>query len=165
MAFTQSSAEQAVSISFLVTGGMYAYRYFKEGPGEHGNGFVEGIERAGGKQPLLTPGAWIPNAGIAYLGLSILAAASPQIGGPAAILVGTGAFIGNARAVFGGVNETTQKAAANITRQNKEAEASANASSKTSNHPPTHHKASGPPPPPTSFETLTGSSEVGAHGF
>ncbi len=75
--------------------------------------------------------------------------------------MGTGAFLGNARAVFGGVNQTDIKAAKRIEAQTTEANENA---AKYLNHPP----ASKPKPKatPTPKETLTGEKELpGSGGF
>jgi hypothetical protein len=111
----QSQAENAVVISALITGGVYAYRYFTEGPSTstgkeslEEKGYIAKYKAFYGFGPVLPLHVWIPAAGITYLGLSILAAGSPQVGGSASVLVGAGAFLGNAKAIFADVGKTTK---------------------------------------------------------
>jgi|HubBroStandDraft_4_1064222.scaffolds.fasta_scaffold09567_8 hypothetical protein len=134
MAMSQSQAENAVVISALVTGGLYGYRYFTEGPSTSTGkeslaekGYITKYKAFYGFGPVLPLHSWIPAAGITYLGLSILAAASPQVGGSASVLVGAGAFLGNAKAVFADVGKTTKPAAATTT---------ATPTAAPGNHPP-----------------------------
>lgn len=98
----QQQAENAVVISALVTAGTYGYRYFTEGESEPllNKNAVQSYKNFYGWGPVLPLGTWIPAFGVTFLALSIMAAASPQVGGTASVLVGTGAFFGNARAVI-----------------------------------------------------------------
>jgi hypothetical protein len=119
MSMSQSQAENAVVISALITGGVYGYRYFTEGPsvstGKQSleeKDYIAKYKAFYGFGPVLPLHVWIPAAGITYLGLSILATASPQVGGAASILVGAGAFLGNVKAVIADVGKTTKPATA-----------------------------------------------------
>jgi hypothetical protein len=101
---TKEGAETAVTTSALVVAGMYTYRKLtekaenvsgseaKRKPGEIVKGLV-------GTGQLLPVGAWVTGAGITFIVLSILAAASPDLGGYSAILVATGTTLGNGLAV------------------------------------------------------------------
>jgi hypothetical protein len=115
----QQQAENAVVISALVTAGMYGYRYFSEGESNAAElakqGYIQKYKDFYGFGPVLPLGTWIPAFGVTYLALSIMAAASPQVGGTASVLVGTGAFFGNAKAVIKDLGVTTPKAAKTTT--------------------------------------------------
>lgn len=144
MAWTSEQGEKAVTISALVTGGMYAYRYYTEKPSgaesTETKGAVEAYKAAYGWGPVLPLHKWVPAMGITYLVLSILASASPQIGGDGAILVGTGAFFGNALALKKDLNgEKSSKVAkpGNAAAEKEQPELKESlAGQKEENHPP-----------------------------
>ena len=114
MSAGSGQAENAVTISALVTGGMYAYRYFTEGPSKASElakeGYVAKYKAFYGSGVVLPLGQWMPAAAITYFVLAVLAEASPQIGTSAAVLVGVGSFTGNVLAVKKDVGKETKAA-------------------------------------------------------
>jgi hypothetical protein len=126
----QEQAENAVTLSALVTGGIFAYRKAVE-PGIKSAGVRRAEGKGGvasqnlikdykslfGAAPPIEWGQWLKAAGVLYISLSIIAAASPEIGGYMAILVGTSAVIGNGIAVTNDLKaepgESTAERAAN----------------------------------------------------
>lgn len=112
MSASPGQAENAVTISALVTGGMYAYRYFTEGPSKASElskeGYIEKYKAFYGSGVVLPLGQWIPAAAITYFVLAVMAEASPQIGASAAVLVGAGSFTGNFLAVKRDVGKETK---------------------------------------------------------
>lgn len=115
-------AENAVTISALVTTGIFAYRKAVE-PGiapvrqlrEQGLGGVRAQNLAQdyksvfGAAPPIEWGQWLKAAGSMFIIISIAASASPDIGGALAVLVGTSAVIGNGVAVFTDLKEEPGK--------------------------------------------------------
>lgn len=104
---TSQQGQNAITISALVTGGLYAYRYLAEGESGHAavsKHIAETTARAFGSGPVLPLGQWVPAFGVTFLGLALLGAASPSVGGAAAVLVGTGAVLGNGVAVMRDLN-------------------------------------------------------------
>lgn len=103
----KQQAESAITLSLLVTGGLYAYRKITE-PGlsaNEANKTVKGKKLAAdykavfGAGPPIEWGQWLKAAGSLYIGLAILGAASPTVGGVSSILVGITAATGNLIAV------------------------------------------------------------------
>lgn len=106
-------AENAVTLSALVTTGMFAYRRAVE-PGiapvralreaGHGGKRAQNIaadyKSVFGAAPPIEWGQFLKAAGVLFIGLSIVTAASPEIGGSAAVLIGTTAVLGNGIAVM-----------------------------------------------------------------
>jgi hypothetical protein len=105
---TKESAESAITLSALVTGGMYAIRYLVEGsegteeaahPTVQERTIVADYASMFGAGPLLPLGTWIRAAGSAFVIVALIGAASPTIGGAFALLIGGTAVLGNLRAV------------------------------------------------------------------
>jgi hypothetical protein len=130
---TGEQAETTITLSALVTSGVYFYRRLSEGetstPDSQHIG--ETAARSLGSGPVLPLGQWLPAAGFTFLVLALLGAASPDIGGAAALLVGTGAFLGNGVAALGDL-KTNEPASSTAARNNKAA------STLATNQPPTH---------------------------
>jgi len=103
---TKEQAETTITLSALVTSGIYFYRRLVEGESNTAQSkhAAETTARALGSGPVLPLGQWIPAAGVTFLGLALLGAASPSVGGAAALLVGTGAVLGNGVALMADLN-------------------------------------------------------------
>jgi hypothetical protein len=97
----EQQAETAITLSLLVTGGLYTYRKLTEPEVGEGTSpaIAEQYKSVFGAAPLIGWAEWIKAAGVLYIGLAIIGAASPTIGGTAAILVGATAAFGNWEAV------------------------------------------------------------------
>jgi hypothetical protein len=138
---TQAQAETAVTTSALVCGGMYAYRKVTE----HVKGATPAAAKptpkstaAGviGVGELLPAGTWLTGAGVTFITLSILTSINGNFGGSLAILVATGAILGNGQAVIADVNQGIQKPQAQEanTREKQQQQQMTPAAG---NHPPT----------------------------
>lgn len=100
---TKEQGQTAITLSALVTAGVYFYRQLTEGESSQtseSKHVAETTARALGSGPVLPLGQWLPAFGFTFFGLSLIGAASPSLGGAAAILVGTGAVLGNGVAVM-----------------------------------------------------------------
>lgn len=105
---TTAGAEQAVSASALVVGGVYLYRKFTEGAVPP---VASAASKAGGKPasllgfgPVPSVGRFVTGWGFTFMVLSLLAEAMPDFGGWLAILVATGDVLANGTAISVDVN-------------------------------------------------------------
>lgn len=120
---TQTQGENAITLSALVTAGVYFYRRAVEGESgaPSSKHVVETYTRAFGSGPVLPLGQWLPAAGAVFIGLALLGAASPKVGGTAAVLVATGAALGNGVALQRDLKGTAPaKAGASTTESSSE---------------------------------------------
>lgn len=103
MAMTKEQAETAITLSALVTTGMFAYRKVTEPAApesaQTNPGVAQTYRSLVGAAPPISWGAFLKGAGSAYIAMAIMAAVSPPLGGGFAILTGTVAFFGNIVAV------------------------------------------------------------------
>ncbi len=103
MAMTKEQAETAITLSALVTTGMFAYRKVTEPEAPESvttnPGVAETYRSLVGAAPPISWGAFLKGAGAAYIAIAIMGAISPPLGGGFAILTGTAAFLGNIVAV------------------------------------------------------------------
>jgi hypothetical protein len=101
---TSEQAQTAVTLSALVTVGTFAYRKTVE-PGlerEQLNAnpsLGADYAKVFGAGPPLEWGQFLKAVGVLYIALAIMTAASPDIGGAFAILVGTGVVLTNGVAI------------------------------------------------------------------
>lgn len=138
---TQQQAETAVTTSALICGGMYVYRKLTEhitrSPSSHpkitAKGTAAGVLGVG---ELLPAGTWLTGAGVTFIGLSILTSINANLGGSMAILVATGAILGNGQAVIKDVSQGIEKPQAKQAKQTPAPVAKA-AGPAAGNHPPT----------------------------
>lgn len=102
---TGEQSENAITLSALVVGGMFAYRkavepnateFKKEYPEPS---VLADYKSVFGAAPPIGWAQWLKAVGSLYIGISIVGAMSPQVGGSLAILVGTSAVIGQGLAV------------------------------------------------------------------
>lgn len=101
----RSSAESTVTTSALIVGVVYAYRYFTEGPSSDAPSLAhptaaKQLAGAGGLPPL---SHFIIGYGFAFMIISVIAQAEPDIGGPLAALVALGTVLAQGQALFGDV--------------------------------------------------------------
>jgi hypothetical protein len=90
-----ASAERWVVISAALVAGIYAYRRIAE-PTAPATG-VRSFAGEGSPPPL---GSWATAWGVTFLGVSIMAAVAPGLGGAFAILIAAVDFLGNAQNLF-----------------------------------------------------------------
>jgi hypothetical protein len=90
-----ASAERWVVISAALVAGIYAYRRIAE-PTAPATG-VRSFAGEGSPPPL---GSWATAWGVTFLGVSIMAAVAPGLGGTFAILIAAVDFLGNAQNLF-----------------------------------------------------------------
>jgi hypothetical protein len=90
-----ASAERWVVISAALVAGIYAYRRIAE-PTAPASG-VKSFAGEGSPPPL---GSWATAWGVTFLGVSIMAAVAPGLGGAFAILIAAVDFLGNAQNLF-----------------------------------------------------------------
>lgn len=103
----RAQAETAVTLAAALSAGVYFYRMgVEQSEGHpitsedlHSVHAVETFKRYFGSGPILPLGQWLPAAGVTFLGLAVITAASPDVGGAAALLVGTGTVLGNGLAI------------------------------------------------------------------
>lgn len=138
---TEAQAQTAVTTSALVVGGMYAYRKLTEQltrtPSPTGKitpkGTFTGVLGVG---ELLPAGTWVTGAGVTFIALAILTSVNANLGGSMAILVATGAVLGNGQAVLkdvaGGIERPQAKQAQQGAQPGPEARPLT-----AGNHPPT----------------------------
>lgn len=100
---TRQGAERAVTVSALVVFGVYFYRLATEGHSSNGGGLLQ----LGGVGAPANVGRFITGWGFAFLMLSVITEAAPQLGGSLAILVATGDVLANAGQVAADVNHKT----------------------------------------------------------
>lgn len=100
---TKEQAETAVTISALVTTGMFAYRKITEpeAPAAASSNpkLLEDYASIVGAAPLIGWGQFLRGAGSAFITIAIIGAVSPSVGGGFAVLVGSAAFLGNIVAI------------------------------------------------------------------
>jgi hypothetical protein len=103
MALTKEQAETAITLSALVTTGLFAYRKVTEPEAPESvsthPGVAETYRSLVGAAPPVSWGQFLKAAGAAYIAMAIIGAISPPLGGGFAILTGTTAFLGNIIAV------------------------------------------------------------------
>jgi hypothetical protein len=138
---TQAQGETAVTTSALVVGGMYVYRKLTEhitrSPSPKATPSVKGTATGVlGVGELLPAGTWLTGAGVTFIGLSIITSANAGLGGSLAILVATGAVLGNGQAVIKDVSQGIEKPQAKAAQQSAQGAAAA-APATAGNHPPT----------------------------
>lgn len=95
----QQQAETAVTASALVVGGIYVYRRLSETDVQLTNAHGLRLKQLAGNGPVMPAGPFIVGWGFTFLVISIMAQASPSLGGNFAILVAAGAVLGNGVAV------------------------------------------------------------------
>lgn len=106
-------SENAITLSALVTTGVYAYRKAVEpgiAParllreagkgGKHSQTIASDYQSIFGAAPPIEWGQFLKAAGSMFIIISIIGAASPQVGGSLAALIGTTAVLGNGVAVM-----------------------------------------------------------------
>lgn len=101
-----AKAESAVTTSALVVGGIFLYRHLVEP--SIGNGREKGKASnilMGGAPPSVP--TFVVGWGFTFLTLSMVAAASPELGGWFAILVALGAILTNGQTVLSDVSKRT----------------------------------------------------------
>jgi hypothetical protein len=98
---SSSTAERWVTISALLVAGVYIYRRLTEGSGQASGSKLAQLTGKGSPAPI---GQFITAWGFAYLVISVIASASPGLGGSFAILVAAGDLLGNAQQVSKDVN-------------------------------------------------------------
>lgn len=98
-------SENAIALSALIVGGMFAYRkavepnaasFKKEYPEPS---VIADYKSVFGAAPPIEWAQWVKATGVLFIGVSILGSASPDIGGNLAILIATTAIIGQGLAV------------------------------------------------------------------
>lgn len=113
MNLTKEQAETAITLSALVTVGLFSYRKIVEPEVKEETakkaGFVNDYKAVFGTAPPISWGQYLKAAGSLYIVLAILGAASPPLGGGLAILVGTTAAFGNLKAVEEDLHRTGQE--------------------------------------------------------
>lgn len=129
---TGQQAENAITAAAGITAGVYFLRRAVEGessspPSRHA---VETYTRAFGSGPVLPLGQWLPAAGVTFIGLALIGAASPAVGGAAAALVATGTILGNGIALQKDLKVSTPEAAESATP------ATSPQTTLAANHPP-----------------------------
>jgi hypothetical protein len=105
---TSAQGETAVTTSALVVTGLYAYRKATETitkapkaqTGPFKAGFGSYVEAPLGVHELAPLGAWATGMGFTFIALSILTSINASFGGSFAILIATGAVLGNGKAVL-----------------------------------------------------------------
>jgi hypothetical protein len=105
---TSAQGETAVTTSALVVTGLYAYRKATETitrapkaqTGPFKAGFGSYVEAPLGVHELAPLGAWATGMGLTFIALSILTSINASFGGSFAILIATGAVLGNGKAVL-----------------------------------------------------------------
>jgi hypothetical protein len=142
---TQGQGETAVTTSALICGGMYLYRKLTEKitrtpsptPAKvTARGTAAGVLGVG---ELLPAGTWITGAGVTFIGLSILTSIDATLGGAMAILVATGAVLGNGQAVIADVGQGIERPQLKQAAQTA-TPATPAAGPQRGNHPPTTSK-------------------------
>src|SRR4051794_10936253 len=98
------TAEQAVTGSALVVGGIYIYRRLSEVDVQLTNAHGLRLKQLAGAGPVLPAGPFVVGWGFTFLVLSLVAQVNPNLGGNFAILVALGAVLGNGENVFGDIN-------------------------------------------------------------
>jgi hypothetical protein len=100
---TADQSQTAITLSALVTTGMFAYRKVTEPEVKEATqaepGFVQDYQSIFGAGPPIGWGQFLKGAGSLFIVLAIMGAASPDLGGGFAVLIGTSAALGNAIAV------------------------------------------------------------------
>lgn len=138
---TQAQGETAVTTSALVCGGMYVYRKLTEhitrSPAPRPAKLTAGGTAAGvlGVGELLPAGTWLTGAGVTFIALSIITSVNASLGGSLAILVATGAVLGNGQAVIKDVAQGIEKPQAKAAAQ--PGQGAANVVGAPGTHPPT----------------------------
>lgn len=136
---TSGQGETAVTTSALVVTGLYAYRKATETitrapkaqTGPFKAGFGSYVEAPLGVHELAPLGAWATGMGLTFITLSILTSVNASFGGSFAILIATGAVLGNGKAVLADLKPhlaTATFAGSEASKQPLEAV--------SSNHPP-----------------------------
>lgn len=97
---SNDQAERWVVISALVVAGVWAYRRLTEQPAT-----AFSVKSAVGQGAPLAAGAFITSWGVVFLGVSVMAAASPPLGGAFAILIMTTDLLANTPALVGDVGK------------------------------------------------------------
>lgn len=98
---TSQGAEKAITSSALIVAGIYIYRRMTEGSGApSGSKAAQLLGR--GSPPSV--GTFVTAWGAAFLVISIMATASPGLGGSFAILAATADVLSNGQQIFGDVN-------------------------------------------------------------
>lgn len=98
-------AETAITISALVTTGIFTIRKLTESGIDRSNvsvpepKLIEDYQKVFGASPPLEWGQFVKAAGSMYIALAIIGAISPDIGGSAAVLIATAAVITNGGAL------------------------------------------------------------------
>lgn len=142
---TQAQGETAVTTSALICGGLYAYRKVTEHltrtPALKPAKITAGSVAKGtlGVGELLPAGTWLTGAGVTFIGLSIVTSVNAGLGGTLAILVATGAILGNGSAVIKDVSAGIEKPQAKQAALTNQPAAPAPAAA-AGNHPPTTSK-------------------------
>lgn len=103
----RNNAESTVTTSALIVGVVYAYRYFTEGPSSAAPSLAhptaaKQLAGAGGLPPL---SHFIIGYGFAFMIISVIAQAEPDVGGPLAALVALGTVLAQGQALFGDVGK------------------------------------------------------------
>lgn len=99
-----STAERAITISALIVGATYIYRRLTEGQGANQPG-TAGVKQLAGQGSPPGTARFITAYGFTFLVISMMAAASPGLGGAFAMLVTAGDLLGNATQVAADVNQ------------------------------------------------------------
>lgn len=99
---TEQGAEKAITVSALIVAAVYAYRKMTEPQG--GQVASSRIAQLAGKGAPPPFGVFVTAWGFTFLVLSVVAAASPGLGGSMAILVATGDLLSNGTAIAKDVN-------------------------------------------------------------
>lgn len=146
---TSAQGETAVTTSALVVTGLYAYRKATETitkapkaqTGPFKTGFGSYVEAPLGVHELAPLGAWATGMGLTFITLSILTSINATFGGSFAILIATGAILGNGKAVLADLKPhlaTATFAGSGSTKQPLEAVGSTKQplEAVSSNHPP-----------------------------
>lgn len=96
----RDQAERWVVISALVVAGVYAYRRLTETPAD-----TTSLKSVLGIGAPPKAGAFVTAWGFTFLGVSVLATASPPLGGAFAILIMAASFLTNGPAILGDVQK------------------------------------------------------------
>lgn len=106
----QAQGETAVTTSALVLAGVYGYRKTTEtitkAPSAHNagaplkSGLKPLVESPLGVGELAPLGQWATGMGLTMIALSIMTSVNPTFGGSFAILIATGAILGNGKAIL-----------------------------------------------------------------
>jgi len=112
MTMNHDTAERWVVVSAVTVAGIYAYRRLTEPAGPPTT-----LPKLMGIGELPALGAWATAWGFTFLVVSIMAEASPPLGGSFAILIMTADILTNAQSIIGDVNKQQKGAGASSAAQ------------------------------------------------